>query len=237
MKKLRIAGFTAMFFLLLFSLGLCADAGFRSFEEFGEWMTFYYSSPTPEKVPVALEYFTDSDMYKTNVTMPMVAFFSALFKRDVVTMKKTFDEVSRNGSEESKIMFINILSLANTPEGRELLEKAKGSWGSERLQTVIARKISGLHEDLYTMPVDSPQMLDMLWASFCATGDDLPVRRIISVLHLQQDGNGEEIIVGGAANWSLKSNAQMHPRVLDICKQELVLAQEPTKTLLEEAIK
>lgn len=237
MKELRIAGFMAMFFLLFFSLGLCADAGFRSIEEFGEWMTFYYSSPIPEKVPGALEYFTASDMYKTNVTMPTVAFFSALFKKDAVIMKKTFDEVSQNGSEDSKIMLVNILSLANTPESRELLEKAKGSWGSERLQTVIARKISGMHEDIYTMPVDSPLLLDMLWASFSATGDDLPVRRIISVLHLLQDGNGEEIIVGGAANWSLKSNAQLHPRIMEICKQELSVAQQPTKSLLEEVIK
>lgn len=237
MEKLRIGGFMAMFVLLLSSLGLCADAGFNSVEEFGEWLTFYYKSPAPEKVPGAIEYFTASNMYKTNVSMPAVAFFSALFNKDAVIMKKTFDEVYQNGSEESKIMLVNILSLANTPESRELLEKAKGLWDSERLQTVISRKISDLHGDLYTMQVDSPLLLDMLWAAFSATGDDLPIRRIISVLHLQNDGNGEEIIVGGAANWSLKSNAQLHPRVMEICKQELAVAQEPTKALLEEVIK
>jgi hypothetical protein len=237
MKRLRMAGLVTIVFLSMALSGSCADAGFGSEEEFGQWMMFYYRDPTPGKILPALEYFTGSSMYKTNATLPAVAFFSALFRKDSGTMRKTFEDISQGGSENSRVMLINILALTNTKESRELLDKARGVWASEKLQTIISNKTSGIHEDIYNMPVDNPLILDMLWASFSATGDDLPVRRIISVLHLLNDGTGEDIMVGGAANWSLKSNAQQHPRVMEICKQELLSAQGETKALLEEIVK
>ncbi len=164
---------------------MCADLNFKSDNEFGEWMTFYYQSPSPERIPGALAYFSDSPLYKTNVTMPTVAFFSAIFKKDSVSMQKTFDKILLDGSDNEKIMLINVLSLTNNSESKALLERAKSAWQSERLQGIVARQMSRPPDDLYSIPVDSPQALDMLWASFFATGDDLPVQRIISVLHLQ----------------------------------------------------
>jgi hypothetical protein len=237
MNYQRVIGLAGVILSFVVSLGLCADLNFKSDNEFGEWMTFYYQNPSPERVPTALVYFCNSAMYKSNATMPMAAFFSALFRKDSALMQKTFDEVSLNGIESAKIMFINILSLTNNAESKILLGKAQSAWQSERLQGIIARQLARPHDDLYSISVDTPQVLDMLWASFFATGDDLPVQKIISVLHMSKDGHGEEIIVGGAANWSLKSNAQQHPKVLEICKKELLKAQGETKAILEEIVK
>jgi hypothetical protein len=117
-----------------------------------------------------------------------------------------------------------------------LLKKSQILWQSESLQVIIARQLSRSYDDLYSMPVDSPQVLDMLWASFFATGEDLPVKRIISVLHLEKEGHGGQILIGGAANWSLKSNAKQHPKVLGICRNEVANAQETTKAMLESII-
>lgn len=236
MQYRRAISLAGAILLLVTSLGLCADLNFKSDNEFGEWMTYYYQNPSPERIPGALVYFSDSPLYKTNATMSTVAFFSAVLKKDNVLMQKTFDEISSGGSDNAKIMLINVLSLANNYESKALLEKAKSAWQSERLQGILARQMSRPHDDLYSISVDSPQALDMLWASFFATGDDLPVQKIISVLHLSKDGHGEEIIVGSAASWSLKSNAQQHPKVLEICKKELASAQGETKIALEKIV-
>ena len=235
MKNQQIIGFMAGLLLFAVSTGICADVGFKSDNEFGEWLTFYYQNPSPERIPVALEYFSDSTLYKTNTAMPIAAFFSALFKKDVGLMQKVYDEISLNGSENSKIMLINILSLTNNVESKGLLEKSERAWQSKRLQGIIAQ-MSRPHYDLYSIPVDSPQVLDMLWASFSATGEVLPVQRIISVLHLQKEGHGEEILTGGAASWSLEANAHEHPMVLEICKNEVTKAQGITKAMLESII-
>ena len=237
MRKHRVVGFMVAAFLLMTSMGLCADLGFKSDNEFGEWVTFYYQNPSPERIPSALVYFCNSSMYKSNAAMPTAAFFSATFRKDDALTQKAFDEVSLNGNENTKIMFINILSLTNNPESKALLEKARNAWRSERLQGIIARQATRPHEDLYGVAIESPQVLDMLWASFFATGDAIPVQRIISVLHLQKDGHGKEIMVSGAANWSLKSNAQSHPKVLEICKNELTNTQGITKDMLAAIVK
>jgi hypothetical protein len=224
-------------FLLMVSAGVCAELSFKSDDDFGKWMTFYYQNPSPDRIPSALVYFCNSPIYKSNAVMPAAAFFSALFKKDAALMQKIFDDVLLKGTDNTKIMLINILSLVNNTESKALLGKAQNSWQSEQLQGIIARRIAHPHDDLYSISVKSPQVLDMLWASFFATGDPIPVQKIISVLHLQKDGHGEEIMVGGAANWSLKSNAEQHPKVLEICKNEFASAQGITKQMLAEVIK
>ncbi len=230
--------FLAVLVFSIFMVSLSfAVAGFKSTEEFGSWMTNYYLKPEPEKTASAIEYFSDSSLYKSNATLPTAAFFSALFKKDSVLMKKTFNEVETGGSENAKIMIINVLSLTHTPEAKELLERVRETWKSERFQGLVARQLARPHEDLYSVAVRSPQVLDMLWGAFFATGEDVPVKRVISVIHLEQDGHGEERVIGGTANWSLGSNAKQHRRVLEICREEAKKAQGATKELLEKIIK
>ena len=213
------------------SIAYAAD-DFRSIKEFGDWVTFYYQNPKPEKVSGALEYFTSSPLYGTDATITTAAFFCALFQKNSSLMRSTFDELSSHGSENAKIMLINILSFINNSESKILLEKAKNFWRAEQLQDVITHQMSSPHKDLYNRTIDSSQILDMLWASFFATGDDWPVKRIISVLHLAKDGHGMEIMLGRDANWSLDSNSKQHRKVCQICQEELKRQTDITKEML-----
>ncbi len=60
--------------------------------------------------------------------------------------------------------------------------------------------------------------LDYLWSEFMATGDDAPVKKIISVLSL--DAQGEMQLTVGAAEWSLGANGAQHQKVYDAIKAE-----------------
>jgi hypothetical protein len=82
------------------------------------------------------------------------------------------------------------------------------------------------------VPVDHPLVLDALWGTFMATGEAAPVECIIAVLpwvwqldsrNTPQDAQGNRqldfrFLIGGAAEWSLSSNARQHPKVLAICE-------------------
>jgi len=46
----------------------------------------------------------------------------------------------------------------------------------------------------------------------------------------------ELAIIGGAARWSLKSSAELHPKIIDICKQEIEGARGTTKKVLSEIL-
>ena len=237
MCSFRIRAFMLSFFILSASIGFCAGQDFKSQDELGRWLTGYYQKPEPERISPALKYLSDTPLIESNAVMPTVAFFSALLKKDNAILKSVFDDVALNGSENAKVMLVNVLSLMNTPESKALLEEARNTWESQRLQAIVKQQITKPHPSLDTAPIDSPQVLDMLWGTFFATGDEAPVKKIISVIHLEKDGHEGEIMLGGAANWSLASNARQYPRVLEICKKEAVAAQGPTKELLEKIIK
>lgn len=86
----------------------------------------------------------------------------------------------------------------------------------------------------------SPKALDEYWGQFFATGAREPVDAIIAVLPLVEvRGDAEQMLIGGAAQWSLRSNAIQHPRVLEYCKEAAKSAAEPTRglllTLIDEA--
>ena len=46
--------------LLLANLITSANAEFKSQEELGNWFTYYYQDPDPSKIPVAIEYMSQS---------------------------------------------------------------------------------------------------------------------------------------------------------------------------------
>lgn len=52
--------------------------------------------------------------------------------------------------------------------------------------------------------------LDQLWATFFATGSFQPIARITEVLDLDPKGSAEEVVMHGAARWSLDSIAEQN---------------------------
>ena len=211
--------------------------GFSSIDDFSKWMTYYYVDPEPQRIPSAIKFYSDSSLYnKENTRMITAAFFAALFKKDNELMKKSFDDISATGSENSRLILLNALHMVNSEESRALIKKAEAEWKSEGLKNAIKKAISSSVSDIFKEPVHEAEHLDMLWATFLATGDKEPVRKIISALHLLEDGHGIEIVVGGAARWSLISNALQHKIVYQVCKEELAKSEGATKRILEEII-
>ncbi|MGB9382888.1 hypothetical protein [Candidatus Binatus sp.] len=80
--------------------------------------------------------------------------------------------------------------------------------------------------DLAKDQIDSPAFLDMLWATFSASGKAWPVERIIGVASWDVPAEGTPnrtgvLLIIGAARWSLSSNAFQHRRVYEICQNTL----------------
>ena len=80
-------------------------------------------------------------------------------------------------------------------------------------------------------------VLDALWGYFMATGDDAPVVRIMAALPwMEVRGDIPRLSVGGAAKWSLTSNAAQHERVLRICRAQLSRQPKDVATVLRQVI-
>jgi len=84
----------------------------------------------------------------------------------------------------------------------------------EALQEIIYQA-----KNFKSPPPSSPKYLDYLWAEFNVTGNEMPVKKIISVLNFPNE-NINDLLLIKAAEWSLKSNAKQHKKVYDIIKSE-----------------
>ena len=103
---------------------------------------------------------------------------------------------------------------------------------TEKIMLVSSTKL----RNLLRTPINDAKILDDLWLYYFETHNLIVINRIISVLHWVKDGSGMQIVVGGAAKWSLTSNAKQHSEIFDYLVKEIQTSFGITKSLLEEII-
>ena len=201
-----------------------------------DWLTYYYLHPTPETTSLAIQSMQQLGyLKKESVGAPLASFFSLIFRSSPMAIESSLKTFANFSSEEQQVL-LRSLWLANTKQAKIQLGK------------LIAIQVNnGIHdnEDLLEsdpqeidkLPVNSPDILDMLWGAFMATGEEKYVVQVISVLPFSTiKGDVARLLVGGSARWSLISNAIQHKRVLDICISQLDKQPKEVKAVLSEVI-
>lgn len=200
---------------------LLASHGEPSDEDLGKWVTYYYLNPQPE---VAIDYLEP---------------LNESFKRNKGT---SLAEDSEQGGLRS--FYAEILSAS--PEAVRLVESRLPDFSVDirvfvneairRCASVECERVRGTPYHALNEPLSVPG-LDDHWAAFFATGGKAHVFAVIDALPLiEVRGNVDQLMIGGAAKWSLTSNAVQHASVLAYCRDYLETAKEPVKTILSEVV-
>lgn len=209
---------------------------FASEEELGEWIQSYYQRPEPARAVAALSYYADSDLYGSgNSKMSMAQFFATLVKQDPSLAERLFQAFDESESELGRWMALHVFWLARLPATDSLLERCEKTWSDPELPQAAAKMRALPADDPLEAPVDHPADIDRIWAIFFATGADEPVEKIASLLPML-DGHGKEILLGGAARWSLTANCRRHPRVREIVERLAATAPAPSAARLREVL-
>ncbi len=82
----------------------------------------------------------------------------------------------------------------------------------------ITLTLEKYNKSVLISPISSSKVLDDLWGYYRTSKDPKAVERIISVLHLNEDGHGMEIVVGGAARWSLTKKLSATKKYIQYAK-------------------
>lgn len=232
--------FINLFILTLLSQLPTPARGFENENEIDDWYTHYYQSPTPEKAVSALLYYPFSSLYEKETTRDQMAVFLAtIFKRNKQLLSTAYQEVANNPSSDIKQFFLRILWWVNSDDSKSILKQAKSDWKNPEWQEIIDQHLSQIPFDPLVEPVATPNHLDFLWSIFLATGEELPLVCIISALELQKEKDVTLFLTGGAAQWSLISNARQHQKVYQICEESYKTSEgfkkESLKKILEDA--
>lgn len=188
------------------------------------WMMSYYRDPTPERFVAEVRSMMKTGLLKDEDAQPPVAaFLSQVMADNPAKVPKWLEELS-NLNEQQRTLLWTAAWYSRTEEARAFFKKQ----GLQAYLDHEAPRILG-------MEVNNPAALDMLWGCFYATGDEEPIRRIISAFDLSKHAGALERYKSSkkseqdkkeasldatfqAARWSLESNCRQHPVALGHCE-------------------
>lgn len=220
----------AVTFLLMILAGPFSNAQEKAASDAEDWMMLYYQNPSPEKFVSEVRSLLEGEQIADpSGHPPMVGFLSQVMAKNPAQIQGWMEELSDLG-ETGRQVLLSAAWFSHTQESRDYFK-------SEKLESYLEKKAPKILE----MTVESPATLDMLWGSFFATGEEAPVRRVVSSLGLskyagaldefQDSEKGAEDqrkayldVTFQAAQWSLESLCRQNPLVLKHC--ETILADK-----------
>ncbi len=202
----------------------------KSTQDLVNWMTFYYMHPQPDLLVPALMFADQNGMVQQGEA-PLTAFVSRLFAQNPKRLGVWLEQLDAL-TPKSKPMLWSSLWWSGTVESKEALNKLLVKL-PPKSQDYLMSQMAKPAEPIEEMEIKSPAVLDELWGAFSATGDDKYIVRLMTALPWIYDASGDfnKLSIGGAARWSLASNAQQHPKVMKLC-----LKAKETKPELRKAL-
>jgi len=205
-------------FLLLLATTAWAAPPTVGGRDFEQWVSFYYVHPAPEEIAEALR-IVDSEGYfqNDNVQAPLSGFFAEVFRANP---ERISGWVAPYAGRKSMHILYSALWVADSSQSRAALALLQ-TIANPADRLLIESLLVGGPPSIGDTTVDSPAVLDYLWGRFMASGAEEPVIRVIQEMQSASPGSGTtQMLISGAANWSVSANARQHIRVLEIVKAQ-----------------
>ena len=202
----------------------------------GEQMAHYYENPNSVPFVSWIRAASEAGAFeKPSARFPMMIFVSEVVKNNPDKGAQWCKELS-SLPDANKAYVAWSFRNANIPAQNECIQSLFGLSEADRKKVLGAARHAPL-----ARPPTNPNDLDMLWATFMATGSELAVNRIIDVLgrpspEKGEPGSIEMLLLKGAAKWSLSSNIRQHRRVAEITNARRAVESGPLRKELDEVI-
>ena len=235
-RRLHRAALVAAGFLLV--PGLMSDSLSASDPDVvQEWVTYYYLQPTPEQVPLRIKQLSSTGVFEQEGALPpLVAFMTEVFRQNPAQLGQWSEELAELPPQHRSYVW---WALWNTelPEAQAAL-RARAGTDAEVIEKIMASKPIHWMSKNPTYPSD----LDVLWATFMASGNPAAVEKIIDLLAVPLPEQGQPgwraaFLLRNVAEWSLSSNIQQHKQVEQICRARLAQSSGLLRQVLAEVIR
>jgi hypothetical protein len=221
MKSLRIA-FAACASLAAFPV-LGADGFGR------QWMEDYYQHPAPDALVQAVcslnydGYFADPAQEDA-----AIGFFSTVFQQNPKHVGSWLRS-SRFLALPTRRTLAIAAWVAGDPAGAR---QVRGLFGTLKypVRIEVDRLLAAGPGSVFGTPVVSEASMNLRWGAFLASGDE---RHIVSVLEAL---GSNEPGLATSARFELAQDAASHPRVLEICREQLDRQPQAIRTELRAVV-
>lgn len=209
----------------------------RTVNDIEKWMTYYYQNPQPELTPQVIEDLSqEGKLSNENTIVQIMYFFCLVFREHPSKIVKWMASFLTTLSLMEREILVTTIWLSNTEASKKYLNTLMND--VPELKEYINELLVSPFLDIEETPIDNPEILDALWASFMATGNEKYILRIISILDYSKNTNDEiKRLIGNAAKWSIQSNMANHPKIRLICMEQLIHQKMEIKIILQEILK
>jgi len=221
---------------LVCSPAFAAEGRFSDANSLGRWITYYYSNPEPHRVAEAIRAASSQGFMKNGQKAPpFIGFIAGVVSKNPSMAQSLAEQLTSLPEVDQPVLILGVW-YSTYPEAKPLLERLTKSMPKHK--EMIDHLLANGRPTLLELPLEQgPWVLDALWGNFMATGDDAPVARIISALPwINVRGDVSRLLVGGAARWSLISNAIQHKPVMTTCRKALTSQPKEVTDVLREVI-
>jgi hypothetical protein len=197
-----------------------AQRPFSTTEELGRWVTYYYLKPEPFRIPGAVVAASRLGMLKDlEATQPFFGFIAGVLEKEPSIAHFLVERMDQIAEPDRPVVILGIWysGHADTPRLLETISKR-----FPKHKPMIS-KLKGRGLRLVQIPLErGAWLVDALWGYFMATGEELPVTRIVSTLPWSElKDSPTKVATAESARWSLAANAAQHARV-----KEILVAQQ-----------
>ncbi|BDG04899.1 hypothetical protein AMOR_38950 [Anaeromyxobacter oryzae] len=191
--------------------------------DLGDFITGYYRSPRPDRLVEALVAADRLGVVGEGTLGPFSAFAGAVL-REHPELIASGNRAMQGASTAGQVLWWQSVWTSGTPAALSALATAVGATAPVRDALEAMR--AAPPPDPLLAAVGTPAQLDVLWASFFATGDGRVIVRIAAHLAWSEDADPQRRLVGEAARWSLRANAEAHPRVREVLEAAVAAGGE-----------
>ena len=189
-------------------------------QEFSDWISTYYRAPQPELIPAFIRKAGGSGYLTREQTLPPIAgFLASFFAAHPDRVAPSLADAKSLPSRDYQTILVIVLVAPGFDPAKQRDRLAElDDYGNQLLSWFLA---SGIYGHDKVEPI-SPSALDFIWGSFLATGNAALVVPLIGVIVPPKNNKDAMVLaVSTAARWSLGSNARQHPKILELCKQQI----------------
>jgi hypothetical protein len=192
------------------------------------WLETYYVNPRPAELAANVQALSREGYFsKPGHAAVGIGFLSTVFASHPDRVKKWLGEMRGLPSRDRRLIAA-ALWQAGHPLGSELL---RDDAASSTVRNDVLRVASTPAQLVVDTPVRSASSMNLQWGAFLASGDERHIVRVLDAI-----GSGERTL-DYAARVALAQNAASHPRVLEICREQLDRRPEEVRSVLRAALR
>ena len=258
----RFAGFVIAFLMLCAPATAAPPADFQSADTVLAWINRYRHKPEPERLPLAAQALSRFGAFRDPESSGVYVGFIAgvlgsnparaadliegMFPLNAEDHWVVVRAIANSGLPDWKSMLNDYASLMPT---RNVMMSKYLAGSLHTITDTVASKepsVTDRVKGYFTRgkpkgpTVDwaldaSPEVLDMLWGHYFATGDYGPILRIVGMLAWSADRNSvDKLTLGAMAKYTLTSNAARDHGLLTMLKRSARQQPEETAKVLKQ---